>query len=217
MMFPKQTNCDQDVLKTNQCDQNVPTNHMVKTFSECHWGNFKWLLTVMGDQMWCTHWCYIPNVINVPIGSRSNTWSGNIWNVPNLLSAGKWWVPSTRAYNVLKMFLLVSRPPCPQWVVNVHFKTSKTFLTLLTQSTLAISFGRHSPLSTPVNFQTSTHHHGWQKNIVFGSGTPARSFMLSLQIRTSMARLIIVHIKFSLTESGSTQTSCLVTGPGDKP
>ena len=49
MMFPKQTNCDQDVLKTNQFDQNVPTNHMVKTFSECHWGNFKWLLTVMGD------------------------------------------------------------------------------------------------------------------------------------------------------------------------
>ena len=52
--------------------------------------------------------------INVPIGSRLNTWSGNIWNVPNLLSAGKWQVPSTRAYNVLKMFLLVSRPPCPQ-------------------------------------------------------------------------------------------------------
>ena len=155
--------------------------------------------------------------INVLIASRSNTWSGNIWNIPNLLSAGKWWVPSTRAYNVLKMFLLVSRPPCPQWVVNVHFKMSKTFLTLLTQSTLAISLGRHSPLSTPVNFQTSTHHHGWQKNIVFGSRTPARSFMLSLQIRTSMARLIIVHIKFSLTESGSTQTSCLVTGPGDKP
>ena len=28
--------------------------------------------------------------------------------------AGKWWVPSTRAYNVLKMFSLVSRPLCPQ-------------------------------------------------------------------------------------------------------
>ena len=53
--------------------------------------------------------------INVPIGSMSNTWSGYIWNVPNLLSAGKWWVPSTRAYNVLKMFSLVSRPPRPQW------------------------------------------------------------------------------------------------------
>ena len=52
--------------------------------------------------------------INVPIGSRLNTWSGYIWNVPNLLSAGKWQVPSTRAYNVLKMFSLVSRPPCPQ-------------------------------------------------------------------------------------------------------
>ena len=132
MMFPKWANCDQDVLKTNQCDQNVlktnqcdqnvlktnqcdqnvPTNHMVKTFSECHWGNFKWLLAVTGNQMWCTCWCYIPNV--APIGSRSNTWSGNIWNVPNLLLAGKWWVPSTRAYNVLKMFLLVSRPPRPQ-------------------------------------------------------------------------------------------------------
>ena len=99
MMFPKRTNCDQDVLKTNQCDQNVPINHMVKTFSECHWGNFK-----------CC--------INVPIGSRSNTWSGNIWNVPNLLSVGKWWVPSTRAYNVLKMFSLVSRPPCPQCLLD---------------------------------------------------------------------------------------------------
>ena len=54
--------------------------------------------------------------INVPIGSRLNTWSGNIWNVPNLLLVGKWWVPSTRAYNVLKMFSLVSRPPRPQWL-----------------------------------------------------------------------------------------------------
>ena len=52
--------------------------------------------------------------INVPIGSRLNTWSGYIWNVPNLLLVGKWRVPSTRAYNVLKMFLLVSRPPHPQ-------------------------------------------------------------------------------------------------------
>ena len=31
----------------------------------------------------------------------------------NLLLAGKWWVPSTRACNVLKMFSLVSRPPHP--------------------------------------------------------------------------------------------------------
>ena len=53
--------------------------------------------------------------INVPMGSRSNTWSGYIWNVPNLLLVGKWQVPSTRAYNVLKMFSLVSRPPRPQW------------------------------------------------------------------------------------------------------
>ena len=55
--------------------------------------------------------------INVLIGSRLNTWSGYIWNVPNLLSVGKWRVPSTRAYNVLKMFLLVSRPPRPQWLL----------------------------------------------------------------------------------------------------
>ena len=41
---------------------NVPIGHVVETFSECHWGNFKWLLTVIGDQMWCTCWCYIPNV-----------------------------------------------------------------------------------------------------------------------------------------------------------
>ena len=53
--------------------------------------------------------------INVPI---SCVWPGtcrNIWNVPNLLSVGKWWVHSTRACNVLKMFSLVSRPPRPQW------------------------------------------------------------------------------------------------------
>ena len=52
--------------------------------------------------------------INVPI---SCVWPGtcrNIWNVPNLLLAGKWQVLSTRACNVLKMFLLVSRPPRPQ-------------------------------------------------------------------------------------------------------
>ena len=55
--------------------------------------------------------------INVP---TSCVWPGtcrNIWNVPNLLSVGKWQVPSTRAYNVLKMFSLVSRPPRPQWVI----------------------------------------------------------------------------------------------------
>ena len=58
--------------------------------------------------------------INVPI---SCVWPGtcrNIWNVPNLLSVGKWWVHSTRACNVLKMFLLVSRPPRPQWYLCNH-------------------------------------------------------------------------------------------------
>ena len=91
---------------------NVPIGHVVETFSECHcqmtancyrWSNVVYMLMLHSK---CC--------INVPIGSRSNTWSRNIWNVPNLLSVGKWWVPSTRAYNVLKMFSLVSRPPCPQ-------------------------------------------------------------------------------------------------------
>ena len=58
--------------------------------------------------------------INVLMGSRLNTWSGYIWNVPNLLLAGKWQVPSTRAYNVLKMFLLVSRSPRPQWLEKLQ-------------------------------------------------------------------------------------------------
>ena len=52
--------------------------------------------------------------INVP---TSCVWPGtcrNIWNVPNLLLAGKCQVLSTRACNVLKMFSLVSRPPRPQ-------------------------------------------------------------------------------------------------------
>ena len=57
--------------------------------------------------------------INVP---TSCVWPGtcrNIWNVPNLLSAGRWQVLSTRACNVLKMFSLVSRPPCPQcWAME---------------------------------------------------------------------------------------------------
>ena len=54
--------------------------------------------------------------INVPTSCVQPGTCRNIWNVPNLLLAGKWWVPSTRACNVLKMFLLVSRPPHPQCV-----------------------------------------------------------------------------------------------------
>ena len=65
--------------------------------------------------------------INVPIGSRLNTWSGYIWNVPNLLLVGKWRIPSTRAYNVLKMFLLVSRPPRPQCYHVSRFCMVPTF------------------------------------------------------------------------------------------
>ena len=53
--------------------------------------------------------------INVPISCVQPGTCRNIWNVPNLLSAGKWQVHSTRAYNVLKMLSLVSRPPRPQW------------------------------------------------------------------------------------------------------
>ena len=52
--------------------------------------------------------------INVPISCVQPGTCRNIWNVPNLLSMGKWQVLSTRACNVLKMFSLVSRPPCPQ-------------------------------------------------------------------------------------------------------
>ena len=52
--------------------------------------------------------------INVPTSCVQPGTCRNIWSVPNLLSAGKWQVLSTRACNVLKMFLLVSRPPCPQ-------------------------------------------------------------------------------------------------------
>ena len=54
--------------------------------------------------------------INVPTSCVQPGTCRNIQNVPNLLSAGKWQVLSTRAYNVLKMFSLVSRPPRPQWL-----------------------------------------------------------------------------------------------------
>ena len=53
--------------------------------------------------------------INVPTSCVQPGTCRNIWNLPNLLLAGKWQVLSTRACNVLNMFLLVSRPPCPQW------------------------------------------------------------------------------------------------------
>ena len=52
--------------------------------------------------------------IDVPTSCVQPGTCRNIWNVLNLLLAGKWQVLSTRAYNVLKMFSLVSRPPCPQ-------------------------------------------------------------------------------------------------------
>ena len=72
--------------------------------------------------------------INVPIGSKLNTWSGFIWNVPNLLSVDKWRVPLTRAYNVLKMFSLVSRPltpsaSCSHFTSNWGTKSQAGFVT----------------------------------------------------------------------------------------
>ena len=39
---------------------------------------------------------------------------------------GKWWVPSTRAYNVLKMFSLVSRPPHPQCLKDSYMTPPST-------------------------------------------------------------------------------------------
>ena len=85
--------------------------------------------------------------INVPTGSRSYTWTGNIWNVPNLLLAGKWWVPSTSAYNILKMFLLVSRPPCPQWVLCGTNVTNSCSECAGTQHRSA-ALGQPSPLTS---------------------------------------------------------------------
>ena len=87
--------------------------------------------------------------INVPIGSRSNTWSGNIWNVPNLLSAGKWQVPSTRAYNVLKMFLLISRPPRPQCLLALHDR----IISFVPQNTIS-PHGNDTTLVIPLNLHT---------------------------------------------------------------
>ena len=55
--------------------------------------------------------------INVPTSCVQPGTCRNIWNVPNLLLVGKWQVLSTRACNVLKMFSLVSRPPCPQCIL----------------------------------------------------------------------------------------------------
>ena len=62
--------------------------------------------------------------INVPLSCVQPGTCRNIWNVPNLLLAGKWWVHSTRACNVLKMFSLVSRPPRPQCLSLVFFCVS---------------------------------------------------------------------------------------------
>ena len=64
--------------------------------------------------------------INVPISCVQPGTCRNIWNVPNLLSVGKWWVHSTRAYNVLKMFSLVSRPPRPQCKKRIHSSTYRS-------------------------------------------------------------------------------------------
>ena len=64
--------------------------------------------------------------INVPISCVQPGTCRNIWNVPNLLSAGKWQVLPTRACNVLKMYLLVSRPPRPQWAHVGMLFSSKT-------------------------------------------------------------------------------------------
>ena len=58
--------------------------------------------------------------INIPTSCVRPGTCRNIWNVPNLLLAGKWQVLSTRACNVLKMFLLVSRPPHPQCMANMQ-------------------------------------------------------------------------------------------------
>ena len=98
---------------------NVLIEHVVETFSEslgkfqmtanCYGG-----LNVVYMLMLHSKCC-----IDVLIGSRSNTQSGYIWNVPNLLLVGKWQVPSTRACNVLKMLSLVSRPPHPQYKEQV--------------------------------------------------------------------------------------------------
>ena len=60
--------------------------------------------------------------INVPLSCVQPGTCRNIWNVPNLLSVGKWWVHSTRACNVLKMFSLVSRPPRPQCYYTAQMK-----------------------------------------------------------------------------------------------
>ena len=61
--------------------------------------------------------------INVPTSCVQPGTCRNIWNVPNLLSVGKWQVLSTRACNVLKMFSLVSRPPHPQCRQCLHSLT----------------------------------------------------------------------------------------------
>ena len=70
--------------------------------------------------------------INIP---TSCVWPGtcrNIWNVPNLLLAGKWQVLSTRACNVLKMFSLVSRPSHP-WCLFRFLLSLFDHLLLLSQ------------------------------------------------------------------------------------
>ena len=80
--------------------------------------------------------------INIPTSCIQPGTCRNIWNVPNLLSAGKWQVLSTRACNVLKMFLLVSRPCCPQCNLRTFLPWLRSLL-----GSLWIYFGSSLDLS----------------------------------------------------------------------
>ena len=102
--------------------------------------------------------------INVP---TSCVWPGtckNIWNVPNLLLVGKWQVLSTRACNVLKMFLSVSRPPCPQCTWHGFSSLRPELLLPLKQlmchaELTSIQLGRYTP--TRVSLLMYKNSNGW--------------------------------------------------------
>ena len=132
--------------------------------------------------------------INVPTSCVRPGTCRNIWNVPNLLSAGKWQVLSTRACNVLNMFSLVSRPPRPQcmnpiiehfdiWFAVIglrvfHFDTSVplvrtttgAMLSTITTSMTSVAVGSRARSSRATTSSTSLRS-PWTTSVSGSAGT----------------------------------------------
>ena len=119
--------------------------------------------------------------INVPTSCVRPGTCRNIWNVPNLLLAGKWQVLSTRACNVLQMFLLVSRPPCPQCLRQLLGRSSLQCLKTLLDERYIPSLPTSATASLLLQ-RTHTRLFRWQQ---FGC---LSSILRTLSFRRSCTR-----------------------------